>query len=402
MTFALDRADVPARRRRPRDPHRDRRLDRGRRRAAARVDHESRTETRTLDLTSYAEVVLAPPDADIAHPAFSNLFVETSALPERDALLCARRPRAGGEPDLPAPHAERPRPRRPGHAVGDQPRPLHRPRPHARDIAGDDQRRAALEHDRGRCSIRSCRCASSCGCRRAEPLGLRSSPGSRSPRRRRRGLAEKYHDRRAVARALALAGTHSQIELRHFGLTVEDTIRFQRLGGRLLYGDPRLRAADAVQANRRSQPELWKYGISGDLPMLLAQVRRGRRAPVVPRAAEGPRVPARQGPDVRSRGPERARRQLPAGSPRSAGGGASEQSRARLGGQAWRRIPAARRPDAARGSDAAQGHGARGHGRLAGRRLRSSWFARCRRSSQCRRRSRRWSSRSACSHASSP
>ena len=50
---------------------------------------------RSLDLTSYAEVVLAPPDADLAHPAFSNLFIETSAVPERDAIICARRPRSG-------------------------------------------------------------------------------------------------------------------------------------------------------------------------------------------------------------------------------------------------------------------------------------------------------------------
>ena len=53
-------------------------------------------ETRSLDLTSYAEVVLAPPEADLAHPAFSNLFIETSARPDRDALICARRPRSGG------------------------------------------------------------------------------------------------------------------------------------------------------------------------------------------------------------------------------------------------------------------------------------------------------------------
>ena len=52
---------------------------------------------RSLELTSYAEVVLAPGDADLAHPAFSNLFVETTAVPERDALICARRPRTGTE-----------------------------------------------------------------------------------------------------------------------------------------------------------------------------------------------------------------------------------------------------------------------------------------------------------------
>ena len=35
---------------------------------------------RVIELTSYAEVVLAPPAADAAHPAFSNLFVQTEFL----------------------------------------------------------------------------------------------------------------------------------------------------------------------------------------------------------------------------------------------------------------------------------------------------------------------------------
>ncbi len=55
------------------------------------------TAARRIDLTSYAEVVLAPGDADLAHPAFSNLFVETRSLPERDALMAVRRPRSGDE-----------------------------------------------------------------------------------------------------------------------------------------------------------------------------------------------------------------------------------------------------------------------------------------------------------------
>ena len=49
---------------------------------------------REIELTSYAEVVLAPHAADLAHPAFSNLFIESSAVPEYDAIMCARRPRA--------------------------------------------------------------------------------------------------------------------------------------------------------------------------------------------------------------------------------------------------------------------------------------------------------------------
>ncbi|MDQ3348378.1 MAG: glycosyl transferase family 36, partial [Acidobacteriota bacterium] len=94
-------------------------------------------------------------------------------------------------------------------------------------------------------------------------------------------LIEKYHDRRAVARALALASTHSEIEMRHLGFTVEDTLLFQRLGGRLLYADAGLRDADEIAQNRRTQRELWKYSISGDLPMLLVTVAQGSELPLV-------------------------------------------------------------------------------------------------------------------------
>ena len=53
---------------------------------------------RVLDVTSYAEIVLAPPATDAAHPAFSKLFVETEILRECQAILCTRRPRAPDEP----------------------------------------------------------------------------------------------------------------------------------------------------------------------------------------------------------------------------------------------------------------------------------------------------------------
>ena len=47
------------------------------------------TQTREIELTSYAEIVLAPPAADAAHPAFSNLFVQTEFFPH--SVPCWRR-----------------------------------------------------------------------------------------------------------------------------------------------------------------------------------------------------------------------------------------------------------------------------------------------------------------------
>ena len=63
-----------------------------------RVHLTNRSRTpRTIDITSYAEVVLAPGAADLAHPAFSNLFVQTEIIYQRQAILCTRRPRSASE-----------------------------------------------------------------------------------------------------------------------------------------------------------------------------------------------------------------------------------------------------------------------------------------------------------------
>ena len=50
-----------------------------------------------IELTSYAEVVLANAASDATHPAFSNLFVQTELIRDRDAILCTRRPRSHAE-----------------------------------------------------------------------------------------------------------------------------------------------------------------------------------------------------------------------------------------------------------------------------------------------------------------
>lgn len=235
---------------------------------------------RSLDLTSYAEVVLAPQDADLAHPAFGNLFVETRSVPERDALVCVRRPRTGtdrlylvhvlsgrGRVGV-APQYETDRARFIGRG-GTRERP-------AALAAG-----AALSNTTGAVldpivSLRqSIRLPPGATARLAFTTAYAESEEAA------RQLIDKYRDRRVVARALGLASTHSQIELRHMGLTVDDVLVFQRLGGRLVSGDTRLRAIDAVVENRRGARDLWKYAISGDLPILLVRLSDAAGLPLI-------------------------------------------------------------------------------------------------------------------------
>ncbi|HEY1314310.1 MAG TPA: hypothetical protein VGE92_10555, partial [Steroidobacteraceae bacterium] len=67
------------------------------------ITNES-NQSREIELTTYTEAVLAAPDADSAHPAFSKLFVQTELLAEKGALLATRRGREPGEAQLWAAH----------------------------------------------------------------------------------------------------------------------------------------------------------------------------------------------------------------------------------------------------------------------------------------------------------
>jgi cellobiose phosphorylase len=50
-----------------------------------------------IELTTYTEVVLAPRAADVAHRAFSNMFVEIEECSEIDGLIATRRVRSASE-----------------------------------------------------------------------------------------------------------------------------------------------------------------------------------------------------------------------------------------------------------------------------------------------------------------
>src|SRR3546814_1365127 len=52
---------------------------------------------RIIEITSYAEIVLAPAQDAARHPAFSKLFVGAEALPGGDGLLFTRPPRNPAE-----------------------------------------------------------------------------------------------------------------------------------------------------------------------------------------------------------------------------------------------------------------------------------------------------------------
>ncbi|HEX6863009.1 MAG TPA: glucoamylase family protein, partial [Thermoanaerobaculia bacterium] len=234
------------------------------------TNHGSRA--REIELTSYAEVVLAPAAADLAHPAFSNLFVETELVPHLGALLASRRPRADSEPRIWAAHvvsASR-------SGVGDLQFETDRLRFLGR---GQGVRTAAAVLDGGRLS-------NTAGAVLDPVFSLRRrvrlEPGTAArltfttlvapSREAALVLADKYRDPAAFERAATMAWTQAQVQLRHLGILPEEANLFQRLANRVLYSDPSLRLPDVLQRNARGPSALWPHGISGDLPIVVVRV----------------------------------------------------------------------------------------------------------------------------------
>lgn len=228
---------------------------------------------RTIDVTSYAEVVLALPAADALHPAFSNLFVQTEIVRERQAILSTRRPRSLNEPAPWAFHLMAVRGPHTGEISYETDRMqfIGRGRTLASPQAMDHS--AALSGSQGSVldPIVSIRCQIVLDAEESVTVDLVSGIGETRDLCLR--LVDKYQDRRLADRVFELAWTHSQVVLRQLNTTEADAQLYGRLAGSIMYANGSLRAAAAVLSkNRRGQSGLWGYAISGDLPIVLLQI----------------------------------------------------------------------------------------------------------------------------------
>ena len=62
------------------------------------------SRARDIEITSYSELALGSQGADVAHPAFAKLFVETEYLADLGAIIATRRKRTPSEPEIWAAH----------------------------------------------------------------------------------------------------------------------------------------------------------------------------------------------------------------------------------------------------------------------------------------------------------
>ena len=311
----------------------------------------SGSRVREIELTSYAEIVLAPAAADAAHPAFSKLFVQTELVADAGAILATRRRRSPDEPEVWAAHL--------CVAEGETAGPLEFETDRARFLGRGHGLRAPIAVMDGQPLSKTVGTV-------LDPVfalrrRMRIPAGATArvafwtviahTREQVLDLVDKHRDPTAFERASTLAWTQAQVQLRHLGIDSGDANLFQQLAGHVLYANPSLRPPpDVLQRGAGAQRTLWAQGVSGDLPLVLVRIDEQQRAPARARALARARVLALETALGGSGDPERAGPLLRAGSAgRARDAGAHEP----VATEARRRRDSRRGLRAPRGSDLA-------------------------------------------------
>ena len=226
-------------------------------------------QMKTLELTSFAEVVLGSEAADLAHPAFSKMFIESEYVEEFDSLVFSRRPRSIHEKNFYLFHmasmricwektqCETSR----EHFLG-RGRNIHNPHifDHLRPLSGTTgpvldpilSLRTVVEVEPG------------------ESESVTFVTGVGSSREEVLELAGHYHELYAITRAFELSWSRSNVELRNQLFTARQAQLFQRLANALFFNIEKHRGDKGkMLQNRLTQSGLWRFSVSGDFPIVL-------------------------------------------------------------------------------------------------------------------------------------
>ncbi len=231
---------------------------------------------RRIVLTSFAEIVLAPPMEDERHPAFSKLFVGGEFLPERGGLLFTRRARDPAE----APPVLL-------HVVVGADGPVS-------PVRYECDRMRFVGRNR---SMRSPRGASQAldGIQgwTLDPVAVLQIPVDLAPgesselcfltiaaasRSAALSIAERHATLSAIDWLLSDAEREAGRAIQHAKVDPGALPAIQSLGSLLVYPHGALRAPqETIRANQLGQSALWGLALSGDLPIVLLRAASGNK-----------------------------------------------------------------------------------------------------------------------------
>ena len=233
---------------------------------------------RLLAFTSYAEIILTQQSADLRHPTFNKMFIESEYLPDEKCLLFHRRPRTPEERPVYVVHFFTSNRENIDLAGYETDRRLFLGR-------GRTDRRPEVFTMRNEASVLSRTSGATLDpiCALQAEVALSSYATTQlafitvvaGSRREALQLAYRYRRWSQIGRSLADSRTAAGKELTQLNITTREIERFQKLLSPLIYPTPAMRAEPGLLAsNILGQPGLWSFAVSGDYPILLVRLRQ--------------------------------------------------------------------------------------------------------------------------------
>ena len=242
--------------------------------------------SRNLRLTSYGEVILAPQAADARHPAFNKLFIESEFVPELNLQIFKRRPRSNQETTVFMGHMTV--------VKGNQTIARHEADRY-RFIGRDHtlQNPAALSSEMyltgstGATLDPIFALGQVIGLDPHESTDIAYLTFAGESRESIIALANRYRSWALIERSFQQANivAHTWLGKQEINTQVfRDTLQILSA---LLYSFKSVRAApETIAANRLGQPGLWRFGISGDYPILLVELDNPKQVDLVREALQ--------------------------------------------------------------------------------------------------------------------
>lgn len=229
---------------------------------------------RIIEVTSYMEVTLTTYSSDIVHPTFSNLFIITQYDEDNQCVIANRRPRAKGQKK---PHMMQTLLIE-GEQVGTisyetsrlnfigRNRDLANPKSMDNDSPLENTQGIVLD------PIISMRARIKIPPKSSSRVSFITGLGESIEEVR--DLSRKYKDVRIIERVFKGSLQQVLIDMRYLGIKSFQANIYQALASHMLFLNSSREERDEYIKNiRKHQRDLWPFGISGDLPILLLIVK---------------------------------------------------------------------------------------------------------------------------------
>ncbi len=231
-------------------------------------------KTSFIEVTSFFEVILTKLSDDIAHPAFSNLFIKTEFLEEENCLIAYRRPISESQKGL----------------------------WNACTVLVDGQRIEPVEYETDKLQfigrggsvsnpdiiMRNKPLTNTVGAVLDPILSLRVKVKIEHGKVAKisfinivsdtyDGIFEvlaKFKNQKAVESQFKLSITKNQVLLKHLNFTSSEYQLFYEIISHIMFISPLKRQfQEYIQNSYKGQSSLWTYGISGDYPIILVEIQ---------------------------------------------------------------------------------------------------------------------------------